>query len=216
MDSLVISHRWTGIVSEHADHNRRQVSTELPTSHTGPRRQVLFQSSPRISRPTKRKSIYLRSFFFVLRTGNVSSPSTTVREPSTSTCRQTANKMESKSNMSGVCHGLVQLTPIGAGYIVSGNVTSRFAYTLFFVASRRRARVVLCNGGRVVAPMDLGSHPVLTVMAIAVAASLLAEVRLGVLRVPVVVWEMLFAIAIGPPVESLKEFVGGHIHLNNA
>jgi|SRR5271166_75142 len=50
--------------------------------------------------------------------------------------------------------------------------------------------------------MDLSSHPVLIVMAIAVAASLLAEIRLRV-RVPVVVWEMVLGILVGPFVLAL-------------
>jgi Kef-type K+ transport system membrane component KefB len=45
--------------------------------------------------------------------------------------------------------------------------------------------------------MDLSSHPVLVVMAIAVASSVLAEIRIGI-RVPVVVWEMSFGILLGP------------------
>lgn len=45
--------------------------------------------------------------------------------------------------------------------------------------------------------MGLSTHPVLFVMAIAVTASLLAEIRLGV-NVPAVVWEMLLAILVGP------------------
>src|SRR5262249_62373177 len=36
------------------------------------------------------------------------------------------------------------------------------------------------------------------VMAIAVAASLLAEIRFGVVRVPVIIWEIAFGIFIGP------------------
>lgn len=51
--------------------------------------------------------------------------------------------------------------------------------------------------------MDLTSHPVLIVMAVAVAAALLGEIRFGVLQVPVVVWEMLLGIAIGPRVFAL-------------
>jgi|SRR5580692_4368207 Kef-type K+ transport system membrane component KefB len=35
-------------------------------------------------------------------------------------------------------------------------------------------------------------------MAIALVASLLSEIRFGTLRVPVVVWEMVFGILIGP------------------
>jgi Kef-type K+ transport system membrane component KefB len=50
--------------------------------------------------------------------------------------------------------------------------------------------------------MDLSSHPVLIVMAIAVASSLLGEIRMSI-RVPVVVWEMLFGILIGPHVLGL-------------
>jgi Kef-type K+ transport system membrane component KefB len=46
--------------------------------------------------------------------------------------------------------------------------------------------------------LDLNSHPFLTVMAIALVASLLSEIRFGTLRVPVVVWEMVFGILIGP------------------
>src|SRR5438046_10734786 len=36
------------------------------------------------------------------------------------------------------------------------------------------------------------------VMAIAVAASLLAEIRFGVVRAPVIIWEIAFGILIGP------------------
>src|SRR2546430_11176315 len=36
------------------------------------------------------------------------------------------------------------------------------------------------------------------VMAIAVAASLLAEIRFGMVRVPVIIWEIAFGILIGP------------------
>ena len=46
--------------------------------------------------------------------------------------------------------------------------------------------------------LDLNIHPFLTVMAIALVASLLSEIRIGTLRVPVVVWEMVFGILIGP------------------
>jgi len=51
--------------------------------------------------------------------------------------------------------------------------------------------------------LDLNSHPVFVVLAIAVVASLLAEIRFGILRVPVVVWEMLLGILIGPQVLGL-------------
>ena len=50
--------------------------------------------------------------------------------------------------------------------------------------------------------MNLSSHPVLIVMAIAVAASLLAEIRMRV-HVPVVVWEMVLGILVGPFVMRL-------------
>jgi Kef-type K+ transport system membrane component KefB len=45
--------------------------------------------------------------------------------------------------------------------------------------------------------MNFGSHPVLIVMAIAVISSLLGEIRVSV-RVPVVVWEVVFGILVGP------------------
>src|SRR5450755_2823140 len=45
--------------------------------------------------------------------------------------------------------------------------------------------------------MELSSHPVLVVLAIVVASSLLAEFRASI-RVPVVVWEMVLGILIGP------------------
>lgn len=66
---------------------------------------------------------------------------------------------------------------------------------------------------------DLSSHPVLTVMAIAVASSLLAEIRIPVLRLPVVVWEMVLAIIIGPHVLGLArsgpllDWLGGVVGL---
>ena len=46
--------------------------------------------------------------------------------------------------------------------------------------------------------MEFSGHPALTVMAIAVAASLLSEIRIASIRVPVVVWLMLMGVAIGP------------------
>jgi len=46
-------------------------------------------------------------------------------------------------------------------------------------------------------------------MAIAVAASLLAEVRIGVVRVPVIIWEIVFGILIGPQVLALAGTTGG-------
>ena len=48
--------------------------------------------------------------------------------------------------------------------------------------------------------VNLSAHPIFAVLAIAVISSLLAELRLGDLRVPVVVWEMLFGILLGPQV----------------
>ncbi len=56
-------------------------------------------------------------------------------------------------------------------------------------------------------------------MAIAVAAALLAEIRIGALRIPVVVWEMLFGIVIGPQVlglvrpERMLEWFGNNLGL---
>jgi Kef-type K+ transport system membrane component KefB len=63
--------------------------------------------------------------------------------------------------------------------------------------------------------VNLSSHPLLVVMAIAVAASLLAEIRFGSIRVPVVVTEMAFGIVLGPQVlglvktDKLLEWLGG-------
>jgi Kef-type K+ transport system membrane component KefB len=51
--------------------------------------------------------------------------------------------------------------------------------------------------------LEVTGHPIVVVLAIAVAAALLAEIRIGKLRVPVVVWEMLFGILIGPQVLGL-------------
>ncbi|MGA8409372.1 MAG: cation:proton antiporter [Candidatus Acidiferrales bacterium] len=45
--------------------------------------------------------------------------------------------------------------------------------------------------------MNFGSHPIVIVMAIAVVSSLLGEIRVGV-RIPVVVWEVVFGILVGP------------------
>ncbi len=50
--------------------------------------------------------------------------------------------------------------------------------------------------------MGLSSHPVLIVLAIAVTASLLAEIRLPV-RVPAVVWQMVLGMLVGPYVLGL-------------
>jgi Kef-type K+ transport system membrane component KefB len=51
--------------------------------------------------------------------------------------------------------------------------------------------------------VNISSHPVLIVMAIAVTASLLAEIRFASVRVPVVVWEMVFGIVLGPQLLGL-------------
>jgi Kef-type K+ transport system membrane component KefB len=65
--------------------------------------------------------------------------------------------------------------------------------------------------------MAPSSHPVLIVMAIAVASSLLSEIRIGSLRVPVVVWEMVLGIIVGPHalrlarVDDLLSWLGGDI-----
>jgi Kef-type K+ transport system membrane component KefB len=53
--------------------------------------------------------------------------------------------------------------------------------------------------------MTLSDHPVFIVMAVAVAAPLLAELRIGV-RVPIVVLEVLLGILVGPHVLRLVEF----------
>jgi Kef-type K+ transport system membrane component KefB len=45
--------------------------------------------------------------------------------------------------------------------------------------------------------MDLNAYPVLTVLIIAAASSMLAELPLRV-RVPMVVWEMIFGMIVGP------------------
>jgi Kef-type K+ transport system membrane component KefB len=67
--------------------------------------------------------------------------------------------------------------------------------------------------------VDLSNHPVFLVMTIAVAASLLAEIRFASVRVPVVVWEMMFGIVLGPQVlglvrtSRLLEWFGGVVGL---
>jgi Kef-type K+ transport system membrane component KefB len=53
--------------------------------------------------------------------------------------------------------------------------------------------------------MEFSGHPALTVMAIAVAASLLSEIRIASIRVPVVVWLMLMGMAIGPNALALAK-----------
>jgi Kef-type K+ transport system membrane component KefB len=64
--------------------------------------------------------------------------------------------------------------------------------------------------------LDLNSHPIFVVLAIAVLASLLAEIRIGIFRVPVVVWEMLFGILIGPQALCLVKPGGLMLWLGNA
>ncbi len=51
--------------------------------------------------------------------------------------------------------------------------------------------------------MHFSNHPAVVVFGVAVVASLLAELRVGSFRVPVVIWEMLFGILIGPQVLGL-------------
>jgi len=51
--------------------------------------------------------------------------------------------------------------------------------------------------------MDLSGHPVLIVMTIAVASALLAQIRIGPFRLPIVVLEMIFGIIVGPQVLGL-------------
>ena len=52
---------------------------------------------------------------------------------------------------------------------------------------------------------NLSDYPALTVMAIAVAAALLAEIRIGLLRVPAVVWQMVFGMLLGPHIFALAK-----------
>lgn len=55
--------------------------------------------------------------------------------------------------------------------------------------------------------MDLNAYPVLTVLIIAAISSLLAELPLR-FRVPMVVWEMILGILIGPHVLGLARPLG--------
>src|SRR5262252_3829739 len=55
--------------------------------------------------------------------------------------------------------------------------------------------------------MDLNVYPVLTVLIIATASSMLAELPLR-FRVPMVVWEMIFGMIIGPHVLGLAQAIG--------
>ena len=56
--------------------------------------------------------------------------------------------------------------------------------------------------------LELSSHPVFVVLAIVFLSSLLAELRFNDVRVPVVVWEMLLGILIGPQVLGLVKAGG--------
>ncbi len=52
---------------------------------------------------------------------------------------------------------------------------------------------------------NLSDYPVFTVMLIAVIASLLAEIRVGLVRVPAVVWQVVLGIVVGPQVFALAK-----------
>jgi Kef-type K+ transport system membrane component KefB len=56
--------------------------------------------------------------------------------------------------------------------------------------------------------VELSRHPVFVVLAIVFLSSLLAELRFKDVRVPVVVWEMLFGILIGPQILGLVKAGG--------
>jgi Kef-type K+ transport system membrane component KefB len=58
--------------------------------------------------------------------------------------------------------------------------------------------------------MDLSNHPAIMVLSIAVASSLLSEIRIGV-RIPVVVWEILFGMILGPAVLGLASISQGEL-----
>src|SRR5215468_3040825 len=53
-----------------------------------------------------------------------------------------------------------------------------------------------------VSAMDLAHHPAFMVLSIVVASSLLSEIRIGI-RIPSVVWTILFGIILGPDVLGL-------------
>jgi Kef-type K+ transport system membrane component KefB len=55
--------------------------------------------------------------------------------------------------------------------------------------------------------MDLNAYPILTVLIIANVSSMLAEVPLP-LCVPIVVWEMIFGVIIGPHLLGLVQPIG--------
>ena len=55
--------------------------------------------------------------------------------------------------------------------------------------------------------MDLNAYPILTVLIIATASSMLAELPLR-FRVPIVVWEMIFGMVIGPHLLDLAHPIG--------
>jgi Kef-type K+ transport system membrane component KefB len=58
--------------------------------------------------------------------------------------------------------------------------------------------------------MDLSNHPVFMVMSIAVVSSLLSEISIGV-RIPVVVWEILLGMMLGPAVLGLASISHGEL-----
>lgn len=55
--------------------------------------------------------------------------------------------------------------------------------------------------------MNLNAYPILTVLIIATASSMLAELPLR-FRVPTVVWEMIFGMIVGPHLLGLARPVG--------
>ncbi len=55
--------------------------------------------------------------------------------------------------------------------------------------------------------MDLNAYPILTVLIIATVSSMLAELSLP-FRVPIVVWEMIFGMIIGPHLLGLARPIG--------
>ncbi len=55
--------------------------------------------------------------------------------------------------------------------------------------------------------MDLNAYPILTVLIIATVSSMLAELSLP-FRVPIVVWEMIFGMIIGPHLLGLARAIG--------
>ena len=58
--------------------------------------------------------------------------------------------------------------------------------------------------------MDLSNHPAIMVLSIAVVSSLLSEISIGV-RIPVVVWEILLGMMLGPAVLGLASISHGEL-----